>query len=122
MATGFKSGGRESGTPNKRTQEVKDRLEELGCDPIEGMAKLAMNDDTPKELRGQMYKELAQYVAPKRRAIEQEITMPGAPTREEAFNALVDQVGKEKTQELIDVLHGKETKPQEIIKLASKKS
>jgi len=99
-----KTGGRAKGTPNKKTQDVIDRLKELNCDPIEGMAKIAMNacpclsceekgfiiitpenpedkevcpncDGSGKltaslELRGQMYKELAQYVAPKRKAIE----------------------------------------------------
>lgn len=91
-----KTGGRKKGTPNKKTQEVIERLKELNCDPIEGMARIAMNDITCSvcegagkideegcepcygsgkllstiELRGQMYKELAQYVAPKRKAVE----------------------------------------------------
>ena len=115
MAAGFKSGGRVAGTPNKRSQEVKQRLDELGCDPIEGMAKLAMDDDTSNELRGQMYKELAQYIAPKRRAIEQEITMSREPTRQEAFNQLAAQVGAEKAQTLIDVMNGKLVIPQESV-------
>jgi hypothetical protein len=67
-----KAGGRVKGTPNKRTQDVIERLNELGCDPIEGMAKIAAQAMTEGELMlaGQMYKELAQYVAPKRKAIE----------------------------------------------------
>lgn len=67
-----KTGGRAKGTPNKKTQDVIDKLEELNCDPIEGMARIALeahdNGDLP--LAGNMYKELAQYVAPKRKAIE----------------------------------------------------
>ncbi len=39
-------------------------------DPIEGMARIAMDEDNTPELRGRMYSELAQYVAPKRKAIE----------------------------------------------------
>lgn len=70
MAQGLKTGGRKRGTPNKRTQEVVARLEKLKCDPIEGMAKIAMDVNNPPELRGRMYAELAQYVAPKRKAIE----------------------------------------------------
>ena len=70
MARGFKSGGRTKGTPNKKTQEVVERLEALGCDPIEGMARIAMNEANPLELRGRMFAELAGYVAPKRKAIE----------------------------------------------------
>lgn len=65
-----KTGGRKKGTPNKRTQDVIERLEALGCDPIEGMAKIAMDKKEPTELRAQMFKELAQYVAPKRKAVE----------------------------------------------------
>jgi hypothetical protein len=67
---GKKTGGRQKGTRNKRTQDVIDRLEALGCDPIEGMAQIAMDETNSAELRGRMYAELAQYVAPKLKAIE----------------------------------------------------
>ncbi len=70
MALGFKTGGRVKGTPNKRTLDVVLRLENIGCDPIEGMAKLAMDSTNSPELRGRMYSELAQYIYPKRRAAE----------------------------------------------------
>ena len=70
MALGRKTGGRVAGTPNKRTIEVMERLEALGCDPIEGMAKIAMDEANPPELRGRMFAELAGYVAPKRKAVE----------------------------------------------------
>ena len=70
MATGNKTGGRKKGTPNKRTQEVTDKLASLDCDPIEGMAKIAADEQNSPELRGRMFSELAQYIAPKRKAIE----------------------------------------------------
>ena len=70
MAKGQKTGGRQKGVPNQKTQEVIDKLKKLKCDPIEGMAKIAMNENNEPALRGQMYKELAQYIAPKRKAIE----------------------------------------------------
>lgn len=70
MALGRKTGGRVAGTPNKRTAEITERLAALGCDPIEGMARLAMDESNAPELRGRMFAELAQYVAPKRKAIE----------------------------------------------------
>src|SRR3954468_16183547 len=44
MALGQKTGGRRRGTPNRRTGEVAERLAALGCDPIEGMAAIAMGD------------------------------------------------------------------------------
>jgi hypothetical protein len=70
MALGRKTGGRVKGTPNKTTVAVAERLEAIGCDPLEGMAKIAMDINTPIEVRAKLYSELAQYIAPKRKAIE----------------------------------------------------
>ena len=47
-----------------------ERLDELGCDPIEGMARIALDPQNPVELRARMFSDLAQYVAPKRRAVD----------------------------------------------------
>jgi hypothetical protein len=62
--------GRRAGIPNKRTQAVADLLADLGCDPIAGMAHIALDQLNPIELRARMFAELAAYVAPKRRAVE----------------------------------------------------
>jgi len=64
--------GRKKGSINKRSQEIADRLAAMGCDPIEGMAEIAAEarGEGDLQLAGQMYKELAQYVAPKRKAVE----------------------------------------------------
>ena len=62
--------GRKAGTPNKRTKTVEEKLATLGCDPIAAMARLAMDDNEPSGLRFAALKELAQYVAPKRKAVE----------------------------------------------------
>ncbi len=67
---GERYGGRKKGTPNKRTVEIQEKLARLKCDPLKGMALLAMDEDNTPELRGRMYAELAQYVAPKRKALE----------------------------------------------------
>ncbi len=67
---GERRGGRQKGTPNKRTVEVQQRLSELDCDPIQGMALIAMDASNPPELRGRMFAELAAYIAPKRKAVE----------------------------------------------------
>ncbi len=67
---GERHGGRAKGTPNKRTVEIQEKLAVLKCDPLEGMARLAMDEDNSPELRGRMYAELAQYIAPKRKALE----------------------------------------------------
>jgi hypothetical protein len=70
VAFGHKTGGRQAGTPNKRTLDVVERIAALGCDPIAGMARIAMDSTTPVDVRARMFAELAGYVAPKRRAIE----------------------------------------------------
>lgn len=81
-----KTGGRKKGTPNKASVGI--RLEEMGCDPIEFMARV-MNGEAiearlpgtpenakPVKIRGTLdqrisvAKELAGFVAPKRKAIE----------------------------------------------------
>lgn len=72
-------GGRQKGVPNKATIDVQARLAALNCDPIEGMALLAMDETNTPELRGKMYSELAQYVAPKRKAVEHSAA-PGTVT------------------------------------------
>lgn len=72
MAKGKKTGGRVKGTLNKATADVQAKLDALGCDPIAGMARIAMRAEKAKDdqLAGRMYAELAGYIAPKRKAIE----------------------------------------------------
>ena len=120
-----KVGGRVKGTPNKDTQTIQEMLASLGCDPLKGMATIALNqlpcgvcrgsgktkyrldlgdhakgcdgtivkpatlckcegigertclscygslfENCSPDLRGRMNAELAQYVAPKRKAID----------------------------------------------------
>lgn len=68
--------GRKKGVPNKLTLDVAEKLAKIGCDPLLGMARIAMDKKNPMELRGRMFGELAQYVAPKRRAIEHSADKP----------------------------------------------
>lgn len=60
--------GRKKTTQNRVT--VTDILRDMKCDPIEGMARIAMDAKQPMSLRAKVYSELAQYLYPKRRAIE----------------------------------------------------
>lgn len=93
MAKGLKTGGRSPGTPNKRTQEVSERLQPMECDPIEGMARIALDKSVPLDLRARMFAELAPYVYPKRklveRALDQQVAVqicierPSAPDDEQ---------------------------------------
>jgi hypothetical protein len=70
MASGIKTGGRIAGTPNKRTQDLQERLEALGVDPLEGLALIAKDASTPLELRAKVQSDLLQYLYPKRKALD----------------------------------------------------
>jgi hypothetical protein len=70
MAFGRKTGGRVAGTPNRKTRDVEALLASLDCEPIRGMAEIARNPEASLELRGRMNAELAQYLYPKRKAVE----------------------------------------------------
>ena len=83
-----KTGGRVSGTPNKRTQELAEKLQELGCDPIAGLAKIALADETAPELKVRCYAELAQYVHPKRKAMDL-----GSVKDSEPVKFIVERIG-----------------------------
>lgn len=39
---GSKTGGRAKGTPNKLTRTLRETLDRLGCDPIEGLALISL--------------------------------------------------------------------------------
>ena len=73
---GPKTGGRKKGTPNKATLTIAEKLEALGCDPIEGMARIAMDEKNSPETRGRYYSELAQYLYPKRKAVDVSVEQP----------------------------------------------
>jgi hypothetical protein len=68
-----KLGGRKKGTPNKDKQELLDLILSTGCKhPIQGLAEIAKQSHAQGEfdLAKDCYKELAQYVASKRKAVE----------------------------------------------------
>lgn len=92
-AKGKRYGGRAKGTPNKRTQQLSEILESMGCDPALALARVVMDQnmgsgETYKQERftkeGQPYTvlgydteikvraatELCQYLYPKRKAVE----------------------------------------------------
>lgn len=82
-AKGERRGGRQKGTPNKASLGVLEQLQALGCDPIANLANFACGKPIKAMVEGeerqivpsldqqlQANKELAQYVAPKRKAVE----------------------------------------------------
>lgn len=70
MAVGIKTGGRVAGTPNKKTQDLQERLQELGVDPVTGLAAIAKDITAPLELRAKVQMELMAYMYPKRKALD----------------------------------------------------
>jgi len=84
MAHGGKrqGSGRPTGSPNKRSKEIQERLDAMDVDPIEGMAMIASDPTVTPELKFQCFKELAQYVAPKRKSIDMTQTSVGDMTIE----------------------------------------
>src|SRR5262245_55476750 len=68
-----KTGGRQKGTPNKRTVERLTAIQAIkasGRDPMTFFADLLKNEEAPLDLRFQAAKELAPYVHPKLSSIE----------------------------------------------------
>lgn len=66
-------GGSRKGRPNKPKLVLLSALQrKFGKEwnPVVKMAEIAEDESNPVELRAQMYKEVAQYVEPKRKAIE----------------------------------------------------
>jgi|GEM_PF-3678584 len=61
--------GRKKGVPNLRNFEfrksVLEKLIELKCDPIEGLAKIAKNPRVKHNVRARCYSDLAGFIYPK---------------------------------------------------------
>ena len=70
MALGRKTGGRQKGTPNKRTVDLAERLEALDCDPVTELVRLAMDPATKPAIKARCYIDLLAYLYPKRKAVE----------------------------------------------------
>jgi hypothetical protein len=65
-----KTGGRQKGSKNKITLDVAQKLAAWSFDPFRGMFELATDSNNSPEVRLRACSELAQYVAPKRKAVE----------------------------------------------------
>ena len=72
MAEGYKTGGRQKGTPNKRTAALAELLDDHGCDPVAALVGIAQDAETPRELRARIFGDLLPFLYPRRKAIELE--------------------------------------------------
>lgn len=68
--------GRPAGTPNRSKRALIALLQETypGYHPVLEMAKIAHDLNNDVTLRSQMHKEVAQYVTPKLKAVEIDLT------------------------------------------------
>jgi len=75
MPQGFKAGGRKKGTPNKKTQNLMELIEEKhkGFDPVLEMINIYMDNATPTDLKVNILKDITPYIYPKRKSIEADI-------------------------------------------------
>lgn len=103
---GTRIGGRGKGTPNKDTQTLQEKAKELGCDPFVVLMHFAKGDyealgyreyetktfkdgstcemlTISPELRQKSASDAAQYLYPKRKAIEHSGSIDGAYTVED---------------------------------------
>ena len=73
--TGKKFGGRQKGTRNKPKTALLEAIQELYPDyhPVLAMAGIANDVSLPDDMRFQAHKEVAQYVEPKRKAVEMQV-------------------------------------------------
>lgn len=71
-----KTGGRQKGTPNKKTVEFIEALG--GFDPVEELKKLFINTDD-NTLKAKICLELMRYIYPQRKAIDLETSETSTP-------------------------------------------
>ena len=65
---GNKTGGRQKGTPNKKTADLLERLGNYN--PLDTLLAISQDEDTPLEIQVKINLDLMNYVYPKRKSVE----------------------------------------------------
>lgn len=65
-----KTGGRQTGTPNRATSELKQKFAAVGYDPAEELRKIAQNSKTSEAVRILIHSLMLPYLYPKRKPID----------------------------------------------------
>lgn len=65
---GNKTGGRQKGTPNKKTVDLLERLGNYN--PLDALLAISQDEDTPLEIQVKINLDLMNYVYPKRKSVE----------------------------------------------------
>jgi hypothetical protein len=68
MPTGYKTGGRKKGTPNKRTELFLDCLGDYN--PLEALLRLVKDTKTPIDTKVKINLDLLPYMYPKRKQVD----------------------------------------------------
>ena len=64
---GNKTGGRQNGTPNKKTADL---LEKLGnYNPLDALLAISKDEDTPLDIQVKINLDLMNYIYPKRKSV-----------------------------------------------------
>ena len=88
MALGYKTGGRQKGTPNKNRAALMAKLEDAfpTYDPLLALVEIAQDPETDLSMRVDCHKTLASYIYPKMRTAEPAIVDEQAPVVIEIVN------------------------------------
>jgi tyrosyl-tRNA synthetase len=89
---GPKYGGRQKGTPNKRSWSAIEICEKNGYDPIQELITISKETGS-RDLKASIAKEVAKYVYPQRKALEHsgEIANPFSEKTTEELKELVKE-------------------------------
>lgn len=109
-------GGRQKGTPNKKTAELQDRVKKFmnamgikNFDPLVALAGISQDKSTPLKLKVEALKELSQYFHPKRRAVEfsgeQTINVQEKQQKLKELDELIEKLQIEKTEDLKETIN-----------------
>jgi hypothetical protein len=88
MALGYKTGGRQKGTPNKNRTALLAKLDEAfpSYDPLLALVEIAQDTETDLSMRVECHKTLASYIYPKMRTVEPAVFDEQAPVVIEIVN------------------------------------
>jgi hypothetical protein len=96
MALGRKTGGRQKGTPNRRTQELLNAVERGGMTPLEYLLSVMRDEAAGKPERLEAAKAAAPYVHARLASIEAEISNPtrrAVEMSDEELLAIIEEAG-----------------------------
>ena len=88
MALGYKTGGRQKGTPNKNRTALLAKLEDSfpTYDPLLALVEIAQDPETDLSMRVDCHKTLASYIYPKMRTADSAVVDEQAPIVIEIVN------------------------------------